>query len=236
MNKTHRLLDGQAAVIDVPDAADLPGGISIGVLSLEGAGEMEVTGGRESDLAFFLEVTGTTLDREVGLRDGRTLRHGRFGGDPDQGFGWAIELDQHRLYGFTLPVVDIEGLTGFLAEVDVQVDTLGPVLTPTGRVGWSPYRTQKVAQVVELTPGGVQGEGGAGYLLDTRRAKGGITARRETGLQVRGGLLTRSPETDQHRYGILEGTDFVTYGLPGTDEHVDAVLTSLSEAAVELGR
>lgn len=237
METTHRLLGGEGVRIDVPGASGLPGGTSISVLSLEGAGAMEVTGGREADLAFFLDVTGTDLSREVGLRDGRTLRYGRFHDDPAQGLGWAIALDGgHHLFGHTVPVLDVEELTGFLADVDVQVDTLGPVLTPTGRASWAAHRTHTVAQVVELSGTvGADGSGGSGYLLDVRRTKSGHTPQRESaGMSVRGGLLTRSGEAEQHRYGILESTHFVSYGLPRSDEAVDAVLTSLSEVVVEL--
>lgn len=237
MQITHRLLNGEAIRIDVPDATGLPRGTSIAVLALEGAGQMEVTGGRDGDLAFFLELTGTTLERELTLRDGRTLRHGRFAGDPAQGIGWAIALEGHHIYGFTLPGADVEALTGYLADLDVQVDELGPVLTPTGRASWSPYRTQTVAQVVELgAPLGPDGGAGNGYLLDVRRARTGQAQRGGdgAGLQVRGGLLTRSGDQERHRYGVLESTDFVCYGLPGNDEAVDAVLTSMSELTVEL--
>lgn len=238
MQITHRLLNGEAVDIGVPAATGLPRGTSIAVLALEGAGQMEVTGGRDGDLAFYLEVTGTTLDREVTLRDGRTLRHGRFAGDPAQGIGWAIPLEGHHLYGFTLPGVDIETLTGHLADVDLQVDPLGPVLTPTGRASWSLYRTQTVAQVVELdgAPLGPDGGGGRGFLLDVRRARTGQapTARTGSGLRVKGGLLTRSGDDERHRYGVLESTDFVSYGLPGSDDAIDAVLTAMGELTVTL--
>jgi hypothetical protein len=237
MQTTHRLLNGEAVRIDVPDAVGLPGGTSLGVLALEGAGEMQVTSGAAADLDFFLRVTGTALDREVALRDGRTLHHGRFAGDPAQGIGWAMTLGEHRIFGFTLPSMDLEGLTGFLADVDLREDPLGPVLTPGGRVAWSPYRTLSLAQVVELpVPEAAGGQDGFGYLLDVRRARTGYLDgdRPETGTPVRGGRLTRSGDEERHRYGVLEGRDFVSYGLPGQDEAIDLVLTSLSEALVEL--
>lgn len=238
MQTTHRLLNGEAVRIDVPGAAALPGGTSLAVLALEGAGEMQVTAGRAADLAFFLQVTGTALDREVALRGGGTLRHGRYAGDPAQGIGWSLALGEHELFGFTLPTVDLEALTGFLTDVDLQPDPVGPVLTPRGRVAWSPYRTLSVAQVVELPAPEGAGDGGFGYLLDSRRARTGYLDgdRPEAGVQVRGGRLSRSGEQERHRYGILESRDFVTYGLPGQDEAVDVVLTSLSEVVVELVR
>lgn len=239
MQTTHRLLNGEAVRIDVPDAVGLPGGTTLGVLALEGAGEMQVSGGREPDLAFFLQVTGTTLDREVALRGGRSLRHGRYAGDPAQGIGWAVALEGHHLYGFTPPGIDLEALTGFLADVDLAGDRLGPVLTPGGRVSWSPYRTLSVAQVVELTGRvGADGDGGTGYLLDSRRARTGYldADRPEAGVRVRGGRLTRSGAEERHRFGVLESADFVSYGLPGHDGAVDAVLTSLSEVLVEVVR
>ncbi|QFG67415.1 hypothetical protein [Ornithinimicrobium pratense] len=235
MQTTHRLLNGEAVRIDVPDAVDLPGGTSLGVLALEGAGEMQVTAGSPADLSFFLQITGTALDREVALRGGRMLRHGRYAADPAQGVGWAIDVGEHQLFGFTLPTVDLESLTGFLTDVDVQADPLGAVLTPGGRVTWSPYRTLSIAQVVELPPpaeGG--GSEGYGYLLDSRRARTGGLDGDRPGVPVRGGRLTRSGEQERHRYGVLESRDFVTYGLPGEDEAVDLVLTSLSEVLVEL--
>ena len=57
METTRRLLSGDTVRITVADATGLPGGTSIGVLALEGAGQLEVTAGREADLAFYLEVT-----------------------------------------------------------------------------------------------------------------------------------------------------------------------------------
>lgn len=234
MQTTHRLLSGEAVRIDVPDAVGLPGGTSLAVLALDGAGEMQVTAGRAADLAFFLQVTGTALDREVALRDGRTLRHGRYAGDPRQGIGWSMDLGAHHLFGFTLPAVDLEALTGFLGDVALEADEVGPVLTPRGRVTWSPYRTLSIAQVVEL--GEASEADGFGYLLDCRRARTGHldSDRPAAGIPVRGGRLSRSGEQERHRYGVLESRDFVSYGLPGQDEGVDAVLSSLSEVLVEL--
>lgn len=238
MQTTHRLLNGEVARIDVPDAIGLPGGTSLGVLALEGAGEMQVSAGQRADLDFFLQVTGTVLDREVALRDGGTLRYGRHAGDPAQGVGWSMTVGEHELFGFTLPTVDLEALTGFLADLDVRPDPLGPVLTPAGRLSWSPYRTLSIAQVVELPVPEESGGGrdGFGYLLDIRRARTGYLDgdRPEAGARVRGGRLTRSGDGERHRYGVLEGQDFVSYGLPGQDEAVDIVLTSLSEVLVEL--
>ncbi|WP_131103237.1 hypothetical protein [Ornithinimicrobium sufpigmenti] len=237
MQTTHRLLNGEAVRIDVPGAVGLPGGTSLGVLALDGAGEMQVTAGRAADLSFFLQVTGTALDREIGLRGGRTLQHGRYSGDPAQGIGWSMTVGEHHLFGFTLPTVDLEALTGFLADVDVQADPVGPVLTPSGRVTWSPYRTFSIAQVVELPPS-PEGDPNEtlGYLLDSRRARTGDLDGDRPGIQVRGGRLSRSGAQERHRYGVLESRDFVSYGLPGQDEAVDLVLTSLSEVLVELAR
>lgn len=237
METTHRLLNGDTVRIDVADATGLPGGTSVGVLALEGAGQLEVTSGSDADLAFYLEVTGTTLDREVGLRDGRTLRYGRFGGDPSQGFGWAVAVEGRHLYGFTVPAMDVETLTGYLADVEIRSDQRGPWLVPGGRTSWSPYRTLTVAQVVELS-GTLEGDGsgGTGYLLDVRRARTGQlqTDRPERGAQVEGGLLSRSSDQERHPYGILESTDFVSYGMPGNEEQVDQVITSMSQVTVEL--
>lgn len=238
METTHRLLSGDAVRVDVPDATALPGGTSLAVLALDGAGQLEVTSGVEADLAFYLEVTGTTLDREVGLREGRTLRYGRFGGDPQQGFGWAVAVEGHQVYGHTVPTMDVETLAGYLADIDVQADPLGPVLTPAGRTSWSSYRTQTLAQVVELAPApAVEGTGPMGYLLDIRRARTGqLQAGRSAGAQVRGGLLARSSGEERHPYAVLESADFVTYGMPGSEEIVDTVISSMAQVSVDLVR
>lgn len=240
MQTTHRLLNGDGVRVDVPDATALPGGTALAVLALDGAGQLEVTSGTEPDLAFYLQVTGTTLDREVALRAGRVLRYGRLGGDPQQGLGWSVEVGGHRLYGSTVPTMDVEALTGYLADVDVQADPLGPVLAPAGRTSWSPYRTQTLAQVVELAgaePSEDPGTGRPGYLLDIRRARTGqLQPGRSSGAPVRGGLLSRASGEERHPYAVLESGDFVTYGMPGSEDVLDAVVTSMAQVAVELVR
>ncbi|WP_298888689.1 hypothetical protein [uncultured Serinicoccus sp.] len=238
MHTEHRLLSGEGVRVDVPDATALPGGTALAVLALEGAGQLEVTSGTEADLGFYLEVTGTSLQREVALRDGRSLRYGRLGDDPQQGLGWAVAVGAHHVYGSTVPAMDVEALSGYLADVDLREDRLGPVLTPTGRTSWSPYRTQTLAQVVELAGAGGAGGGGTpGYLLDIRRARTGqLQSGRSSGAPVRGGLLSRSSGEERHPYAVLEGADFVTYGMPGSEEVVDTVIASMAEVTVELVR
>ncbi|KUG52838.1 hypothetical protein AVL62_14815 [Serinicoccus chungangensis] len=237
MQTTHRLLSGEGVLVDVPDATALPGGTALAVLALEGAGQLEVTSGTEADLGFYLEVTGTTLQREVALRDGRSLRYGRLGGDPEQGLGWSVAVGAHHVYGSTVPAMDVEALSGYLADVDVREDRLGPVLTPTGRASWSPYRTQTLAQVVELAGTGGGDGSPPGYLLDIRRARTGqLQGGRSSGAPVRGGLLSRSSGEERHPYAVLESADFVTYGMPGSEEAVDAVIASMTEVTVGLVR
>lgn len=244
MQASRRLLSGELVRIDVPDAAGLPDGTAIGVLDLEEFGQLEVTGGSEESLAVYLQLTGTTLDRELTLADGRVLRHGRFGGDPTQGFGWALEAGQgtgQHVYGFTYPFMELELLTAYLAEVTVRADGHGPWLELSGRVGWSAHRTRTVAQVVELDGAlGADGGGGLGYLIDARLARTSFethdTDVTRQGVQVRGGALSRSSAQERHQYVVLESADFVSYGMPGGDGTVDAVARSMAEALVELVR
>jgi hypothetical protein len=244
MQTTRRLISGELVRIDVPDAVGLPDATSLGVLALEGLGQLEVTGGGDRSLAVYLELTGTILDRELTLGDGRVLRYGRFGGDPTQGFGWGLEAgpgSRQHVYGFTYPFMELELLASYLADVQVQADDHGPWLELSGRVGWSVHRTETIAQVVELEGTlGADASGGLGYLIDARRARaaghGFDTERPGGGVRVRGGLLSRSAAQERHRYVVLESDDFVSYGMPGGDGAVEVVASSMADVLVELGR
>lgn len=238
MQTMRRLLSGELVRIEVPDAGGLPAGTAIAVLELAGFGQLEVTGGGAHSLEVYLQLTGTALDRELGLADGRRLRYGRFGGDPDQGFGWALAAPgQQWVYGFTFPFMELELLASYLAEVEVHGDAQGPWLTLSGRVDWSGYRTRTIAQVVELEGTlGADGGGGLGYLLDARRARTGTVDSQAPGggVEVRGGLLSRSSAQERHRYVVLESQDFVSYGMPGGEGTVEAVAASMAQVRVEL--
>ena len=227
MQTTRRLLNGETLLLDVPDAAALPGSTTISVLSLDGV-ELEVNGGSSDDLDFYLSLSGTSLTEEVRLRGGEPLRCGRYGGDPASGWAFALRVGDHEVYGFTVPTMDLEELTAHLAQVDAEADPDGPALRPGGHVSWSTYRTHTVAQVVDL--------GAAdGYLLDLRRTRSGSTPPEGTsGVQVRGGLLARSSGDERHAYAVLEAPAFVSYGIPGDQTDLDVVATSLASVTTEL--
>lgn len=227
MRKTRRLLNGDALVLDVPDASALPGSTAISVLSLGGQ-ELEVNSGTAADLEFYLSISGSTLSSELTLRDGALLRYGRYGGDPASGLAFAIAAGDHEIYGFTAPSLDIETLTSHLASVRVQPHPDGPSLALSGEVSWSEYRTHTVAQVVQLGPE-------QGFLLDVRRTRTDDIAR-HGGVEVRGGWLSRSAPEERHAYAVLEAAHFVSYGIPGDQGNLDLVAGVLSSVSTELGR
>ena len=226
MRTTRNLLNGETLVIDVPGADALPEPAAVSVLARDGT-ELELTSGRQVHLEHYLSASGTRLTHEVQLRDGTTLRHGRYGGDPDRGLAFSARVGDHEVYGFTVPTPDLEGLTAVLSHVDLVADPDGPALTPTGPVAWSCHRTHDVAQVVHLGPSRI--------LLDVRRTRSGTTRPSGPGLDVRGGRLSRSAEDERVHYAVLETPSFVVYGIPGLEADVDAVSTTLSTVTAELG-
>lgn len=226
MRTTRRLHNGETLALDVPDAAGLPPAAAISVLSQDGL-ELEINSGSAHHLEHYLATSGSTLTHEVQLRDGLTLRHGRHGGDPASGLAFAVAVGDHEVYGFTVPTLDLEGLTALLSQVQFAPGPDGPVLTPGGSVQWSPFRTHDIAQVVELTSGGHA-------LLDIRRTRSGVTRPSTAGLDVRGGRLSRSAEADRAHYAVLEAPDFIVYGIPGTIEDMDTVASTLGQITAEL--
>ena len=226
MRTTRRLHNGETLVLEVPDATSLPPSAAISVLTSDGL-ELEVNSGGAGHLEHYLSVSGSTLTDEVGLRNGVTLRYGRYGGDPASGLAFSVRVGDHEVYGFTVPSLDLEGLSALLSQVEFTADAAGPVLTPGGSVEWSPFRTHDVAQVADLG-------GGQHALLDVRRTRNGITRPTGPGLDVRGGRLSRSSEEERANYAVLEASAFVVYGIPGTEDGIDAVATSLSQVTAEL--
>jgi len=114
------------------------------------------------------------------------------------------------------------------------VDFLPPQTRPrlgdqtTGTVPQVPRtRLHDVAQVVHL---------GSGHhaLLDVRRTRNGVTRPTGPGLDVAGGRLSRSAENERAHYAVLEAAAFVVYGIPGVEDDVDAVATTLSRLTAEL--
>ena len=226
MRTTRRLFSGETLVLDVPAAQALPPSASISVLTQDGV-ELEVNSGGTGHLEHYLSVSGSTLTDTVQLRQGETLRYGRHGGDPASGLAFSVQVGDHEVFGFTVPSLDLEGLSALLSQVTFTADPAGPVLEPGGSVEWSPFRTHDVAQVAQLASG-------QHALLDIRRTRNGVTRPSGPGLQVRGGRLSRSAEEDRALYAVLETSAFVVYGIPGTEGDVDEVASTLSETTAEL--
>lgn len=226
MRTTRALHNGETLALEVPGASALPPAAAISVLSQDGL-ELEINSGSAHHLEHYLATSGSTLTHEVQLRGGVVLRHGRYGGDPASGLAFSIAVGDHEVYGFTVPSLDLEGLTALLSQVEFQAGAEGPVLTPGGSVEWSPFRTHDVAQVVELTSGGHA-------LLDVRRTRNGVTRPSGSGIDVRGGRLSRSAESERAHYAVLEAPAFVVYGIPGTIEDMDTVASTLGQVTAEL--
>lgn len=226
MRTTRRLHNGETLALDVPDATELPPSAAISVLTQDGL-ELEINSGGAEHLEHYLSVSGSTLTDEVQLRNGVTLRHGRYGGDPASGLAFSVRVGDHEVYGFTVPSLDLEGLSALLSQVEFTADPAGPVLAPGGSVEWSPFRTHDVAQVVHLPDG-------QRALLDIRRTRNGVTRPSGPGLDVTGGRLSRSAEDERAHYAVLEASAFVVYGIPGTEGDVDAIATTLGRLTAEL--
>lgn len=226
MRTTRRLINGETLVLDVPDAGSMPPATAISVLAQDGL-ELEVNSGGPGHLEHYLAVSGSTLTAEIQLRNGATLRHGRYGGDPAQGLAFSVRVGEHEVYGFTVPSLDLEGLSALLSQVEFTTHADGPAIAPGGSVTWSDFRTHDVAQVVQL-------DQGRRALLDVRRTRTGGTRPSGPGLDVLGGRLSRSAKDERAHYAVLEAAAFVIYGIPGTEEDVDALATSLSQVTAEL--
>lgn len=226
MRTQRHLLNGETLVLDVPGADVLPAPTAISVLS-QGGRELEITSGTAEHLEHYLSLSGSALTDEVGLRTGLQLRHGRYGGDPQQGLAFSVQVGEHEVYGFTTPELDAEALGALLSSVEMEPGTAGPVLAPTGEVTWSDYRTHDVAQVVQRPDG-------SRYLLDVRRARAGVSRPSGPGLDVRGGKLSRSPEDERGTYVVLETSDFIVYGIPGSEDALDGVADALGQVTAEV--
>lgn len=226
MRTTRHLHNGEALALDVPAAAGLPAAAAISVLSQDGL-ELEINSGLAHHLEHYLATSGSTLTDQVQLRGGLTLRYGRYGGDPASGLAFSVTVGDHEVYGFTVPSLDLEGLSALLSQVDFMAHADGPILTPSGSVDWSPFRTHDIAQVVELPSGGHA-------LLDIRRTRNGVTRPSGSGMDVRGGKLSRSAESERAHYAVLEAPAFVVYGIPGSLEDMDTVATTLGQVTAEL--
>lgn len=226
MRTTRRLLNGETLVLDVPDAETMPLSTAISVLTQDGL-ELELNTGGDVHLEHYLAMSGSALTGDLQLRNGLTLRHGRYGGDPAQGLAFSLRVGEHELFGFSVPSLDLEALGALLSQLEITADPAGPVITPSGSVEWSPFRTHDVAQVVTLA-------GGKNALLDVRRTRNGVTRPSGPGLEVRGGKLSRSSEEERAAYAVLEASSFVIYGIPGSDDAVDAVVGALRQVTAEL--
>lgn len=223
MRSQFSLLDGSPVSVDAPHASlDAP--VAIGVLFADSL-EIEVNAGTPEAAELFLGITGTELTAALQLRGGRPLRLGRLGGQQDEGWGYVVEVGDTRLFGPTPPVLSAERLAAVLSELSPTRSQRGLTVTPTGSVGWSPYRTQGASLV--LTP-----SSGNPLLLDIRRPVPDQRPGRR-GVEVRGGMLSRQGDPGR-QHVVLESADFVTYGVPLPQTSLDELAEVMSEMLVEL--
>lgn len=221
MRSRFTMLDGASVSVDAPQAS-LAAPIAIGVLFADPV-EIEVNAGSSTARQVFLEATGTELTSAVTLRGGRTLRVGPLGGSKANGWGFTVDVGAHHLFGPAPPTMTVARLAALLSAAAPQATSRGPVLTPRGQLGWSPYRTHGASQVATLASG-------AEVALDIRRAVPGRT-QGARGVRVRGGMLTRSSEKGREHV-ILESAAFVTYGLPAPGTSLDALAGFMATVVV----
>ena len=227
MEAERILVNGDRAVVTIPDASALPSAVATGVLFADGS-ELEVNAGGEAALAFFLDTTETAFTSTLTLRGGAALRMGSRGGDAGAGRCFGIAVGKSHLFGWATPSTSVETLAGWLSSVDAQALGSGIQVRPGGHVSWSPYRTFSVAQQVDLADG-------SGYLLDLRRIRADRPPRKEGGgLRVRGGLLTRSAPSEEQPHVVLESAAFVSYGIPIGAASLDRIATSMASATTVL--
>lgn len=228
MEAQRILVNGDRAVVTVPDASALPDAVATGVLFADGH-ELEVNTGGGPAMEFFLGSTATTLSARLTLRSGAMLAVGSRGGDAGSGHCFSVAVGPSHLFGYAAPSTSVEELAGLLSNVELHALDHGAAVRPSGSVGWSPYRTFSVAQQVDLADG-------TAYLLDLRRVRSDRAPRRRDGhgLAVRGGVLSRSAPTEEQPHVVLESDAFVSYGIPVGAASLDRVATSMSEVTTVL--
>ncbi|CAM3897609.1 hypothetical protein [Janibacter anophelis] len=226
MRTRTRMLDGELLDVDAPGAATLSTATAVSVVDVDST-ELELTAGPLEVLEFFLSSTSTTLDRQVTLRNQLTMRHGALGGTPRHGRAFAVEVAEHRVFGSVPPGLALDDLTAWLGRMTFASTREGARVDLGPGQSWSATRAHAVAQHVGL-------DADTGYLLDVRRARTRSARARTAGHAVRGGSLSRSPRSDEHRHVVLDAPEFVSYGLPLAATSLDEVATSMSTLTTEL--
>ncbi len=228
MEAERILVNGDRAVVTVPDASALPDAVATGVLYTDRQ-ELEVNAGTKAAREFFVTSTATTLSVNLTLRSGAALTVGPRGGDARAGHCYSVAVGQNCLFGYASPSTSVETLASWLSSMELHASGPGIAVRPSGPVGWSPYRTFSVAQQVDLPDG-------TAYLLDVRRVRADRAPRRREGggVKVHGGVLSRSSPTEEQPHVVLESDAFVSYGIPIGAVSLDRVATSMSELTTVL--
>ncbi|MCE0486114.1 hypothetical protein [Ornithinimicrobium sediminis] len=225
MELTTLLLDGETAVIDVPDAEELTTPVRTSVLFAAGR-EVEVNAGTPEAAEHFVTSTGSALTSALTLRGGTTLRTGALGGG--SGLVFLVELHPHPVFGPAPPGLSVEDLAALLVGARMTTTAAGPRFDPRGGIEWSPYRTHDAVVPVQV-------RGGQRYVMDVRRAfTPGRPGEAGSGRRVAGGRLSRSAP-EEGRHVILEAPDHVVYGIPLPETDLDVLVGSMSQVQVRRG-
>lgn len=226
MKKKTSLLNGDLVTVDLTGPATLAPAVRSSILMREER-ELEVNCGSGEAVGFYLDSTRTDLGTEMALRSGHLVRTGFLGGDRSGGRAFVVEVGDEFLFGSAPPALSLESLVSWLSGAGVADGPRGPVMRPTGPVGWSKSRTHSAFQSVAS---GTEDE----YLLDVRRIAVPGARRPDKGVKVRGGLLSRSADDTASPHVVLQAADFVAYGIPGLAARLDAVVESMAQLTVEL--
>lgn len=219
MRVTTQLLNGEAVVLDVPDATALSAPLRTSVL-VSADTELEINTGDQAALDFYLEGTGSELTSQVTLRSGMQLRTGALGGGT--GLVFVLSVGDDLVFGPAAPGLGLEGLMELLTAARPEAGPDGPLFRPQTPVTWSATRSHDVVVSATIRSGS--------YVLDIRRAFTEPVGA-DSDVKVLGGTLSRSRPADS-RHVILNAPDHVVYGIPLPDTDVDVLVESMSEVTV----
>ncbi|MGA8047967.1 MAG: hypothetical protein WCA30_17035 [Dermatophilaceae bacterium] len=226
MQTRTTLLSGETLTLSTGDrtVADVGRPTRCSVLLVDGV-ELEVHASDPDAADFFFAATGSTAGAPLRLRGGQQLVVGAYGSRPGQGPAYRVDTGGEALFGVSPPGMGREALAAALSDAGIGPGSAGTRMRPGGRTAWSPLRSHDVA-VSALAPGGRP------VLLDVRRAVRPSSPGRR-GRPVRGGWLSRS-DPSERPHVVLETPDAVAYGLPPSDDDLDAAVAVLADLRIDV--
>jgi len=214
---------GESVRVTVPDASALPAPVCSAVVQA-GRQELELNASRRAGRDFFLRATGSPLTGSMTLRSGLLLRHGPLGGRARSGRVFTLDVGRHDVYGSCGAQVSLTELASIVQRISLRDSASGAAATLRTGVSWARRRPASIAQMVELGDG-------QGFLLDIRQARSGSA--RTQGLEVDGGLLSRSGDGERVSYLVLDTERAVSYGIPRPGTALDVVAEAMRRVRVE---